>query len=298
MPLLASIRAAFRPKDPLYRRESGADRKGALSWKIVGVGIVVSVYGLWVIWALTGENPGLVTVNMVAGAAAVLSLVALGLGIQSVHSEVSDGTAEALVMTPLPRRTLIISKLAGSAEFMVVAALFLPLYCSTGMSYGDAGEVTAYVHGGLLRWLMPASVLGYESAPWSALWGLLAFGSDVSWYLLFVACGIWAAASRQHVVVIWLRGLSACVMIECVWFVVERAGAELTWYLRPTDGRFHGISLGLLPDATDFLTEMPVRNNPVWLMAIFLAVSMALRLLVAWGLILRAARHFDRIATD
>jgi hypothetical protein len=267
-------------------------------WKMVGVMIVIGAYGLWVAWAPRSEDPECVAVMMVAVGSVLLSLVAFSLGMLSVRNEVSSGTADALVMTPVSRRKLIISKLAGSAEFMVIVALLLPMYCFTGISGGDTSEVAAYVHGGWLRWLVLSESWSFDRLPLDAVWGVLAFASDSTWYLLFAACGVWAAVSRRHVAIQWLKGLSLCALMLLFWFIAERAGTELTWYLTPPNYNVQGNSIGLLQDITEFFTGLPFRHNPTWLMVLLVAISMGLRLLVAWGLVLRSIRHFDRIATD
>lgn len=138
--MFSRLRRALIPKDPLYRRESGAGRRVVLAAKSAGGITVLLAYLYWMTMALAGKEDGSLAVLITAVTSYLFYVIAFTLGLQSIRNEIAGGTAKVLVLTPMSRRKLIFSKLAGAAEFLVVAALLIPLYCLTAASatYGNA----------------------------------------------------------------------------------------------------------------------------------------------------------------
>lgn len=295
-PLLDRLRRAFLPKAPLYRRESGAGRRVVLVFKLIGAGAVFGVYLFWSVMAQAGRDAGEIPIYGVTVASIVLCIVALALGVQAMRGEVTGGTAESLVLTPLDRRKLVLSKLAGSGEMLMVAALLLPLYCFTLISERADNAMAAYAHGGLLRGL--PTVLRYSEGDlgWliDTLVGLGGFAADLSWYALFAAVGLWAAASNRNGVAVWLRGLTVSTALLAGLGFVEFAGLNPSYSMRRLMG---GDILDFDTYVGAFMPWIEKQTPPVWLVAWWL-ISLAGRGLLAWLFLRRAARRFDLIATD
>jgi hypothetical protein len=218
------------------------------------------------------------------------------LGMQSVRSEVSDGTAEALIMTPLSRFRLVISKLAGSIELVVVSALLLPLYCFTLAPASHGDRVMAFMHGALLRLALTPNgwqPVGDQGLAYEALIGLGAFASDLAWYALFCACGVWAATSARTTVRSWLKGLAVSglmlgMLTSTEWLMGDPG--NLYWMLSALRrARWYELAYGL---------DFGWRERSMTWIAIWLGCAVAIRLLFALLFTYRAARNFDRIAMD
>ncbi len=274
--MFSRLRRALVPKDPLYRRESGAGQRVVLVAKSVGLLIVLAAYLFWATMALAGKEDGSLAVLITAVASHLFCLIAFALGVQSIRNEIVGGTAEALVLTPMSRRKLILSKLAGASEFLVIAALLIPLYCLSVASatYGNAPVI--YIAGGALR-----SVIATEWGNWLFIWdnqsymvdtlvGLAAFVGDLCWYLLFAACGLWAGVLSRTTAGAWIKGIMTC----CGLFLALTA---FDWL----PNAFHGFYDGPAPRW--------------WL---WVPMSFATRIVAARFLLRRTIRNFDRIATD
>jgi len=285
--VLTRIRQAFIPKDPLYRRESGAGRRVALVAKLIGLAAVLGAILYWTVMALSRWWQVDMATTLVARCSWVFCAVAVVLGVQSVRGETAGGTAEALVLTPESRWRLVTTKLAGSAEFLVVAALLVPLYCYSLWSLAGLQDISALLAGGLLR---AAAAVGPRSGgesilPLDVALGLAGFAGDVAWYALFAACGIAAA--------VWTRGRATA------WL----AGPLLALGLFAAFTVYDGLVTGKLGDLAGFLgldSVLPgIRDWSLgWLSPALVVVSIGARLYVAHRLLRLAARHFDRIALD
>jgi hypothetical protein len=286
--VLTRIRQAFIPKDPLYRRESGAGRRVALVAKLTGLVAVLGASLYWAVMVLSQSGELELATALVAQCSWVFCAVALVLGVQSVCGETAGGTAEALVLTPESRWRLATAKLAGSAEFLVVAALLVPLYCSSLWSLTDLRDISALLAGGLLRAAAAAERWrpdGESCLPLDIALGLAGFAGDLAWYALFAACGIAAAVWARGRAAAWLAGLLLALAFFGVFTVYDglvtgRLG-DLAAYL--------GLA-SLLPEIRDWSLG--------WLSLALVVVSIGTRLYVAHRLLRLAARHFDRIATD
>jgi hypothetical protein len=301
--LLDRLRQAFIPRDPLYRRESGAGRRVALVFKLVGAGAVFSAYFYWSVMAHAGRDMGETPIYAVTVASLILYLVALALGVQAMRGEVTGGTAESLVLTPLDRRRIVVSKLAGSGEMLVVAALLLPLYCCTMASLRSINVTAAYAHGGPIRVLMAMGFNSYYlrgdmSGLMDILVGLGAFAADLSWFALFAAVGLWAAASRRAGAVVWLLALAVSAVLFVAIGFVEYVGLGIP--PGPEPAYYYGY--GYRPSFADKLLEVFDSYHDRgaswdWPIAWWL-LTLAGRAVIAWLLLLLATRNFDRIATD
>jgi hypothetical protein len=320
--MLGRLRRALLPRDPLYRRESGAGRRVVLVAKIAGLAVVMAAHVTWAILALSpGEmkttSPAAAAHWAPVAAATVASwflcLLSFVLGLQSVRNEIAGDTAEALVMTPLRRTRLVTSKLAGSVEFLVIAALLLPLYLWTLISLHTHMETRAFVHGGMYRcWMLfegnwtPWGFYGEQSFGVDIMAGLGGFLGDMAWYLLLAAVGAWAGASRRPVLVVWLKGLAVAGGVLVALTVLEWPGFDWPGCAQTMRETF---TAGSLERGGAFLLVynpfswgwgwgdgVPERST-AWT-ALWAGASVTLRLVVAALFIRLAARRFDRIATD
>lgn len=133
--------------------------------KIAGGVTVFAAYLFWATMALADQEGGSLAVLITAVASYLFCVIAFTLGLQSIRNEIAGGTAEALVLTPMSRRRLIFSKLAGTAEFVVIAALLIPLYCFTVASATGGNAPVIYITGGALR-----GVIATEWGGWFSRW--------------------------------------------------------------------------------------------------------------------------------
>jgi len=306
-PVLGRIRRALTPRDPLYRWESAAGRRRALCWKLAGLAAVLGLYAIWLyrLWALSERGPrhgwklGVLTVTLLSASFALFALASFLLAFRSMRGELSAGTAEALVLTSASRYRLVLAKLRGALEILPVVALLLPLYCLAGIADDSGGQVEAYVHGGPLRLL----VLGdrWDYAP-SLLAGVLtgvgALLSDLTWFVLLAACGVWAAVSRRHWVSVVVKGLVVAALALVLLTMAGYAGMQISSPLPFRGHGFHDEEPSFLRELPNYFRDMPTDANPGWLALLVVAACMAARLLLAQFLLLRAAARFDVIALD
>ncbi len=308
--MLGRLRRAFLPRDPIYRRESGAGSRTILVAKALGACVVVLSYLFWTIMALSGRDEGAIPVAVTTVASYFFCLLAFVLGLHATRGEVTDGTAEALVMTPIDRRRLVASKLAGSVEFVVVAALLLPIYCCTLVSIPGGLHIRAMLHGGMFRlWALTEGHWGFQfhygehSFAVDVLTGAFAFLADLSWYLMLAACGAWAAVSRRPTFVVWVRGLAIGGLVLVGLSLVEWVGFDFHGLSEAVSDCFTSSNLrsaytGLLNYNPFFASPWsPPDTSTAWTVA-WITASVGLRLLVGWLFLARAARRFDLIATD
>jgi hypothetical protein len=319
--MLGRLRRALLPRDPLYRRESGAGRRVVLAAKIAGLVVVLGAHLTWAILALcTGEMRTRASMATTAHRAPVavatvasyfMALLSFVLGLQSMRGEIAGGTAEALVMTPMRRTRIVTSKLAGSVEFLVIAALLLPLYLWTLISMHTDMEIRALVHGGMYRcWMLfegnwtPWAFYGEQSFAADVLAGLGGFLGDMAWYLMLAAVGAWAGASRGPALVVWLKGLAVAGAVLVALTVLEWPGFDMP-------GCTATLADALTADSPAGAVEALFVYDPFswgygylspersagWT-ALWAGASVILRLVVAALFIRLAARRFDRIATD
>ncbi len=301
--MFTRLRRALTPRDPLYRRESGGGRRAALVWKLLGLLVVLSAYAMW-FWRLWTIHAKWKSFGWKIGSLAAFEIIvgfllfgaaAFILGFRSVRNEVSGDTAEALVLTSASRLRLVWVKLLGSVEFLAIAALLVPLYCLTGINGGGDGEVEAFLQGGVLRLLAIDACGDYgQHFAGDSIIGLCAFASDLSWYALFAACGVWTAVSRKPWPVIWLKGLVAILLTALVVSVAARGGMAISSASTSAGDEDASVAVMWLR----LLAAVPTGSNPAWLALLVLGATIALRLLMAHFLLLRAARRFDVIALD
>ncbi len=128
--------------------------------------------------------------------------------------------------------------------------------------------------------------------------GLAAFGGDAAWYLLLAACGAWAAAARGGALRAWTRGLAAGGSVLLALTVVECLAIDLRglWRLLLSAKAPTWVPEDLLSYRPFDRYAMPGQGL-AWPVCWF-ALCVALRLLVAWLFLRRAARNFDRVAMD
>lgn len=305
------LRRAFLPKDPLYRRESGAGRRAILVAKLVGGLAVLGAYGFWLVALLASGRGHLSGEMLLTVASCMLYALAFTLGMQSVRGEVADGTAQSLVLTPLPRRRIVLSKLAGSVEFLGIAALLLPLYWLAIEWEGCDDYLMAHLHGGALRFAAVSELWNRQVYPGefgaaSLATGTAAFASDLSWYALFACCGLFAATSGRTAGGAWARGLILAALVVGAFSLTEWLGFDLAG---PGPGGSHRVAYTRLWSLLTGLAGLDYRDlgealqitaqeRPVAWAAAWLASAVAARLALAWLFLRLAARRFDRIATD
>jgi len=294
--MLARLRSALVPRDPLYRRESGAGRRTVLRAKILGLLAVVAAYLYWMVVAYAGRDHGQLPVTITAIGCCLFCMIFFALGLQSVRSEVLDNTIEALVMTPASRKRLVLSKLAGSVELVIVAALLLPFYCFTLAPAGHGDRLMAFLHGALLRLaLAPDNWISSGELPFAveAVIGAAAFIGDLAWYAFFAACGVWAASTTRKTIHAWFKGLAVSggllLAVTCYeWFLGDPANPH--WLVRAIGtGKWYELAYAL---------DFGWRDRPLFWMIAWFAISVMLRLLLAYAFVHRATRSFDQIATD
>jgi hypothetical protein len=310
--LLARLRQGFLPRDPLYRRESGAGRRAVIAAKLGGGVVVVGAYGFWLVALLAGGRGSLGGETLLTVASCMLCALAFALGMQSVRGEVSDGTAQSLILTPLPRRRIVLSKLAGSAEFLGIAAMLLPLYWLAVEWDGCDDYLMAHLHGGALRFAAVSELWNRQVCPGdfglvSLATGTAAFASDLSWYGLFACCGLFAATSARTAGGAWARGLALAALVVVALSLVEWLGFDLagarppgstTWWSSLRVGSFvTGVARLDHRDLGEAF-QITGQGRPVAWVAAWLAAAVAARLGLAWALLGLTVRRFDRIATD
>jgi hypothetical protein len=310
--LLARLRQGFLPRDPLYRRESGAGRRAVIAAKLGGGVVVVGAYGFWLVALLAGGRGSLSGETLLTVASCMLCALAFALGMQSVRGEVSDGTAQSLILTPLPRRRIVLSKLAGSAEFLGIAAMLLPLYWLAVDWEGCNDYLMAHLHGGGLRFAAAAELWGRLEWPgeYSAgclLAGTAAFVGDLAWCALLASCGMFAAASARTTGGAWAKGLALAALLIAAFSLVEWLGFDLagarppgstTWWSSLRVGSFvTGVARLDHRDLGEAF-QITGQGRPVAWVAAWLAAAVAARLGLAWALLGLTVRRFDRIATD
>jgi hypothetical protein len=294
--MLGRLRSALLPRNPIYRRESGAGQRTVTVTKITAAVMIMAAYGFWMFMAYSRRDHGQIPVTVTAIASCLFCLIFFALGVQSVRGEVADGTAEALIMTPLSRYRLILSKLAGSVELLIVAALLLPFYCFTLAPSIHGDRVMAFMHGALLRLaLTPDSWIPGGDQPFAieALIGLAAFVGDLAWYAFFSSCGIWAACTTSSALRSWLKGLAVSggllgVLTVFEWLLGDPGNPY--WLLSAiTRGNWYQLA---------YVFDFGWRDRSAQWMAIWFLVVVLTRLLLSALFIHRAARSFDTIATD
>ncbi len=294
--MLGRLRSALLPRDPMYRRESGAGRRVVTVTKITTTVMVIATYAFWMVMAYAGRDQGQIPVTVTAVACCLFCLIFFALGIQSVRGEVADGTAEALIMTPLSRHRLILSKLAGSVELLIVAALLLPFYCFTLAPGLHGDRVMAFMHGALLRLaLTPDGWIPGGDQPFAkeALIGLAAFLGDMAWYAFFASCGIWAASTTSSAPRSWLKGLAVSGGLLAGLTAFE-------WVLGDTGNPYWLLSALAKGNWYElaYVFDFGWRDRSVQRIVVWFLIAVLVRLLLSALLIHRAARNFDAIAMD
>jgi hypothetical protein len=311
--VLSRLRQAFIPRDPLYRRESGAGRRVILIAKLVGACTVFGAYVFWLVAMLGDRFVHPWGEPILAVASCLLCVLAFVLGLQSVRGEVADGTAQSLILTPLSRWKIVTSKLAGSVEFLAVAALLLPLYWFAVEWRGCNDFLMAHLHGGLLRFGTTGEMWrDGDCSPGGFTLGCLvtgtaAFAADLAWYALLAACGMFAATSARTTGGAWTKGLALAAALAIGlalldWLGFDLAGEHPTWASGWSATRASSLLDGLTKlDYRDLAAAFDVSPRssrpPVWA-ALWLSFAISLRLGLAWLFLKLAARRFDRIATD
>jgi hypothetical protein len=284
--------------------------------KLSAMGAVLLAYLAWAIYAWVRTEATWLEVLATTAVSWLFCLLAFVLGVQSVRNEVTGATADALVMTPVSRFKVVASKLAGSMEFLGIAALLLPLYCFAMISAHEQPTVRAFLHGGMPRcwlameWLFQRYWFSWQreqSFAGDTAAGLAAALGDMSWYILLAACGAWAAATPGGALRIWARGLGLGAGVLIALTLVELIGidpesmAELAGISRPS---YSYSSRGTW--LVDLLSYNPFSSHSwhglegfsvLWT-AVWFTTCVALRLGAAWIFLRRAARNFDRVALD
>ncbi len=273
--------------------------------KLSGLGAALVAYLAWAYISTSRNLGGGGAIAITAFASYFFCLLAFVLGLQSVSGEVSDHTAEALVMTPISRYRVIFSKIAGSSEFVLIAALLLPMYCFMMSSGYTEFYNRAILHGGMFRcWVAFEASWDYgfhreQSYIMDAVIGMGAFAADLSWYSLLVAIGAWAGISRRHPFVVWLKGLSVGALVLVGLTAIEWAGLDFSRLLAYTEMASQASLLEIMEDLfnySPFFNSGPY-VSPTWT-ATWILISVTIRLAVAAAFLRRAAVNFDQIATD
>jgi hypothetical protein len=249
------------------------------------------------------EN-GVITVAIPTFLSIALCALATVGACRSIKQEIEGKTAEALVLTPTSRERIVLGKALGALEpILLPAVLLLPYYFIAMPSMRGTFAATDILHGGLLR---TEAIDPLPDSRWGPPLGSIctdvafacgALVSDFSWYVFLASLGLCLGVAFRGKL---LPSIIVGALVLFFWTVVEaqvsnsviiKGDAPVQW------GWPHYIFGYFRGEYHKFFLRREGAELAIWTSA-FWGLCVSLRFMASWFLLRRAARTFDRIATD